>query len=181
MMCLDIYLSSQPEVEQENIKLQVKTSSNRSMPLLSWDIFNQHYLQTSEKLKIERDIRMVKYFAQKSNWKNEIDAIFENEDFEALIITDIEQKILWVNDGFTKMTGYSKTFALNKKPYFLQGHNTTTKSKKEFRNKLNVLKPFTEIITNYRKDNTAYECEVKIIPMYNQNVTHFLAIEKQVG
>ncbi len=181
MMCLDIYLSSLPDEEHDNIKLQVTPTANKSMPLLSWDIFKQHYFQTSDKLKIERDIKMVKTFAEKSKWKNEIDTIFKNEDFEALIITDVEQNILWVNDGFTKMTGYSKTFALNKKPYFLQGHNTTTKSKKQFRNKLNDLKPFTEIITNYRKDNTPYECEVKIIPMYNQNVTHFLAIEKQVG
>jgi hypothetical protein len=63
---------------------------------------------------------------------------------------------------------------------FLQGINTSAKTKKIIRNKLNDLKPFTGIITNYRKDNTPYECEVKIIPMYSENVTHFLAIEKQV-
>jgi PAS domain S-box-containing protein len=180
MMCLDIYLSSLTAEEYDKISIQIKPSKTKVMPLLSWDIFNQYYFQTIEKLKIKKDIKMVKSFAEKSKWKNEIDTIFKNQDFEALIITDVEQKILWVNDGFTQMTGYSKTFALNKKPYFLQGIHTSTKSKKRFRNRLNDLKPFTEIITNYRKDNTPYECEVKIIPMYSENVTHFLAIEKQV-
>ncbi|WP_231367643.1 PAS domain-containing protein [Gillisia sp. JM1] len=123
---------------------------------------------------------MVKAFAEKANWKNEIGTIFKNRDFDALIITNIDQKILWVNDGFTQMTGYSKKLALNKTPNFLQGINTSITIKNKIRNKLNNLKPFTEIITNYRKDNSSYECEVKIIPMYVENVTHFLAIEKQI-
>lgn len=180
MMCLDIYLSSLSSKEYDKIKDQIETSKAKFMPLLSWDIFSQHYFKTCEKLKIENDINMVKAFAEKAKWKNEIDTIFNNQDFDALIITDAEQKILWVNDGFTQMTGFSKTFALNKKPHFLQGINTSTKTKTRIRKKLNDLKPFTEIITNYRKDNSSYECEVKIIPMYNENVTHYLAIEKQI-
>jgi PAS domain S-box-containing protein len=123
---------------------------------------------------------VVKAFAEKENWKNEIDAIFNDTDFEALIITDADQKILWVNDGFSEMTGYSKKYALNKKPYFLQGANTSAKSRKRIRTKLKSLQPFTEIITNYQKDNTPYECEVKIIPMFNEGITHYLAIEKKV-
>lgn len=180
MMCLDIYLSSLSSKEYDKIKDQIEPSKAKYMPLLSWDIFSQHYFKTCEKLKIENDINMVKAFAEKAKWKNEIDTIFNNQDFDALIITDAEQKILWVNDGFTQMTGYSKTFAINKKPQFLQGINTSVKTKSRFKNKLNNLKPFTEIITNYKKDNSSYECEVKIIPMYVENVTHFLAIEKQI-
>jgi hypothetical protein len=44
----------------------------------------------------------------------------------------------------------------------------------------NFLEPFTEVITNYRKDKTPYKCEVKIIPLYKEKVTHFLAIERKV-
>lgn len=180
MMCLDIYTSSLSCEEYDKIKTQIKPSSAQIMPLLSWDIFSEHYIKTLENLKIENDIKTVKAFAERAKWKNEMDFIFNDQEFDALIITDAQQNIVWVNDGFTKMTGYSKTFAINKKPQFLQGINTSTKTKKRIRNKLNNLEPFTEIIMNYRKDNTPYECEVKIIPMYNDNVTHFLAIEKQV-
>jgi PAS domain S-box-containing protein len=180
MLSLDFYLSSLSDKEYDKVQLLIKFSKNKVTPLFSWDIFSQYHSQTIENLKVEKDIRQVKSFAEKANWKNEIDTIFKNQDFEALIITDMDQKILWVNDGFKQMTGYSKTFALNKTPYFLQGVNTTVKSKKRFRKKLNDLKPFTEVITNYRKDNSPYECEVKIFPMYAENVTHFLAIEKHV-
>ncbi|TYB75726.1 PAS domain-containing protein [Bizionia myxarmorum] len=180
MMCLDMYLSALPFKEYKEVKDQIKPSKSKNMPLLSWDIFSQQYSQTLDDLKTENDIKMVKLFAEKEKWQNEIDSIFENQDFEALIITDIEQKILWVNDGFTKMTGYSKTYAVNKTPKFLQGLNTSADSKQQFRAKLNRLEPFTEIITNYRKDNSPYTCEVKIIPLYAENVTHFLALERQV-
>ena len=35
--------------------------------------------------------------------------------------------------------------------------------------------------TNYKKDKTAYKCEVQIIPMYSDETTHFIALEKQVS
>ncbi|EGV42894.2 PAS domain-containing protein [Bizionia argentinensis JUB59] len=181
MMCLDIYLSSLSDKEYKIIKPEIKPSKAKPMPLLSWDIFSQHYFNTLKNLKIEGDIEMVKAFGEKAKWKNEIDSIFKDQYFEALIITDVEQNILWVNEGFTEMTGYSKTFALNKKPHFLQGINTSTTTKQKIRENLSDLKPFTGIITNYRKDNSPYECEVKIIPMYSENVTHFLALERKVG
>ena len=78
------------------------------------------------------------------------------------------------------MTGYTKKYALNKTPNFLQGQNTLPETKKRIRGKLDELKPFAEIITNYKKDKTPYKCEVKIIPLYTDKVTHFLAIEKKV-
>ncbi len=130
MICLDIYLSSLSDKEYDKIKHQIKPSTAKFMPLLSWDIFSQHYFKTLENLKIDNDIKMVKAFAEKAKWKNEIDTIFNNQDFDALIITDAEQKILWVNAGFTQMTGFSKTFALNKKPHFLQDINISLKTKK---------------------------------------------------
>ncbi|QFZ55220.1 PAS domain-containing protein [Oceanihabitans sp. IOP_32] len=180
MMCLDIFLSYLPPKPDHKIIHDVKLSGTKTTPLLSWDMFSQNYCKTLANLEIENDIETVRTFARKVQWKNEIDTIFNNRDFEALIITDAEQNIIWVNSGFTKMTGYSKKFAIDKNPKFLQGIDTSIKTKRKIKKKLNHLKPFTEVITNYRKDNTPYKCEVTIIPMYNDTVTHFLAIEKQV-
>ena len=180
MMSLDIFMSSMAHTDHNKIKPHINQKKMNPVPLMSWDILSQNYFGTLTKLKIESDIKMVKLFAEKAKWKNEIDAIFEENDFHALIITDIEQKILWVNNGFTEMTGYSKKFTLNKTPHFLQGLDTLPETKTRIRKKLNNLEPFTQVITNYKKDNSPYKCHVKIIPMYNENVTHFLAIEKQV-
>ena len=180
MMSLDIYLDSVKRSDYTKIISETSTLDQSIMPLKSWDIFSEDFSATIQNSKTLNDIEYVKSFARKSKWKNKIDGIFENEDFEALIITDINQKILWVNNGFTEMTGYSKKFALNKTPNFLQGEATQTATRKRIRTKLELLEPFTEVITNYRKDKTPYKCEVKIIPLYKEKVTHFLAIEKKV-
>lgn len=180
MVALDLYLSTLSANEYDHIKHQLDASEVSGMPLMSWDVFMGNYHQTLKKLKIDTDIDRVKQFGEKANWKNELDTIFDNRDFEALIITDAEQKIQWVNDGFTEMTGYSKTYALNKTPRFLQGTNTSQETKSKIRTQLRDFKPFEGIITNYRKDNSLYKCDVKIIPMYSEKVTHFLAIERLV-
>ena len=180
MMSLDIYLDSAQDTDYKNITSEASTSDQSIMPLMSWDIFSEDFNSSIENSKSLHDIKQIKLLAKKTEWRNEIDDVFENQDFEALIITDINQKILWVNNGFTEMTGYSKKFAINKTPNFLQGENTQRTTKKRIRTKLGLLEPFTEVITNYRKDNTPYKCEVKIIPLYKEKVTHFLAIEKKV-
>ena len=181
MMSLDIYLSTLTNKEYYKIKHQIIPSNPKKTPLLSWDIYSQHHFKTLKNLKKERDINIVKLFSEKEKWHNDIDSIFENQEFEAIIVTDLKQKILWVNSGFTEMTGYSKKFALNKTPRFLQGENTSSLTKQSIRHKLKHSHPFTQIITNYKKDKSPYKCEVKIIPLYNNNtVTHYLAIERRV-
>lgn len=180
MNALDLYLSSLSKKEYNKIKHQLNPIEANPIPLMSWDLFIENHFKTLKKLKINTDINTVKEFAEKAKWKNELDSIFENQNFEALIITDSEQKIQWVNDGFTEMTGYTKRHALNKTPRFLQGPNTCQEIKTKIRTQLSKSEPFTGIITNYRKDKSIYKCDVKIIPMYNENVTHFLAIERLV-
>jgi PAS domain S-box-containing protein len=176
MASLDISLSTLNKVNDENIE----PSKGNVMPLLSWDIFRQYDYLMQDKLQLEKDIDFVKAYANKAKWKNELNVIFENKDFEALVITDLNEKIVWVNNGFTKMTGYTEKEALDKTPVFLQGKNTSVTKRKSIRKKLDKLEPFTEIITNYRKDNSPYECEVKIFPLYTNEVTHFIALEKEV-
>ena len=118
MMSLDIYLDSVKRSDYTKIISETSTIDQSIMPLKSWDIFSEDFSATIQNSKTLNDIEYVKSFARKSKWKNKIDGIFENQDFEALVITDINQKILWVNNGFTEITGYSKKFAINKLQIF---------------------------------------------------------------
>ena len=94
MMSLDIYLDSVQDIDYKNITSEASTSDQSIMPLMSWDIFSEDFSTIIENSKILNDIEQVKSFAIKSKWKNKIDGIFENQDFEALVISDINQKIL---------------------------------------------------------------------------------------
>ncbi|NQX85944.1 MAG: PAS domain-containing protein [Flavobacteriaceae bacterium] len=178
MMCLDIYLSHISDIDYKVLKIDTKT--NASMPLLSWDLYKDAHQQRLKDAKKASELQQVLSFAEKFKWQNDINLAFLENDYEALIITDKNQNVIWVNEGFTEMTGYSKKFAINKTPRFLQGKSTNLATKKRVRERIIKNQPFKTIITNYKKDNTPYKCEVKIIPLYNNDTTHFIAFEKQV-
>lgn len=161
--------------------MKIEPTKTKRFPLLCWDIYSLHYFKNLEKLEKEKDIKTVNSFAKKEKWNNKINLIFKNQEFDALVITDLKQKIVWVNKGFTKMTGYTKRFAVNKTPRFLQGENTSLAVKKEIRAKLEKNQPFAGTVINYKKDKSLYNCEINIIPLHsNKKVTHFLALEKEV-
>lgn len=178
MMCLDVYLSNLEPKDSLLLKRKLELSLTESKPLLSWDIANVRYC---EKTKRELDIQKIQAFAATYNWKNNIDKIFTNNSFEAIVLTDSLEKILWVNDGFTKMTGYSKKFATNKYPSFLQGEKTSMETRKEIKQNLQTGKPFELSVVNYKKDKTPYTCQVQIFPLYSNKITHFMALETQIG
>lgn len=180
MMCLDVYLLSLNAKESKEIKEQVHPLMAESKPLLSWDISNENAVERINKAKRRMDIEKIKLFAAQYNWKNDINHLFSNKDFEAIVLTDSLEKIMWVNDGFTKMTGYSKKFAINKYPSFLQGELTSKESRKEIRMNLQKEKPFELSVINYKKDKTPYTCQVQIFPLYSNKVTHYIALETQI-
>ncbi|MGR3810282.1 PAS domain-containing protein [Jiulongibacter sp. NS-SX5] len=180
MICLDIYLSSLSEKEYQKAIQYIDRPTTESAPLLSWDIFKNGYDRKMAETLRHHELKQVLSFARQYHWKNDLEATFEETDYEALIITDHRQNIIWVNDGFSEMTGYSKRFALNKTPRFLQGEMTSSATKSRIREQIAANKPFKDVIVNHRKDNSTYTCEVKIVPLYNEHTTHFIAFEKQV-
>lgn len=180
MKCLDVYLSDLTKEELHTVEPQIQNPKIRPMPLLSWDLYMDGYShQMAAAIKrLERD--KVLGFAEKFSWKNDLNLAFSENDYEALVITDLNQNIIWVNEGFSTMTGYSKKFAVNKTPKFLQGKETLEDSKNRIREKILLQIPFKELIINHKKNGTAYICEVKIIPLISDRTTHFIAFEKEV-
>ena len=97
------------------------------------------------------------------------------------MLTNASKKILWVNNGFTEMTGYSKPQTINRNPSFLQGENTSEEVKKRIREKIQNEEPFIEEIINYRKNGSEYNCEVRIFPLSGNSSMHFLALERAIA
>jgi len=181
MMALDIYLSSLSDEEHYELSSKINFDI-KSTPLLSWDIFSHEKSLQLTELQVKQDITSVKALACKFNWDNDIDTLFNEADYEAIIVTDLSQKILWVNKGFSKMTGYSKSDALKNTPRFLQGQKTSEEKRATIRKKLSTSLPFKEVIINHRKDGTPYKCEVRIFPLHSgENKTHYIALERQVS
>ncbi len=180
MMCLDIYLSNLSSKEYKKTKNTIKGSNIKALPLISWDIYRVHAHKRLIEIKKDLELNHIISLSKRFHWKNDFDELLTENDYDAIIITDLNQKIIWINDGFSSMTGYSKTFAINKTPRFLQGNKTSGTVKKRIKQKIKQNIPFKETILNYKKDNTVYKCEVKIIPLYHSETTHYMAIEKEI-
>jgi PAS domain S-box-containing protein len=102
----------------------------------------------------------------------------------AVIITNLQRKITWVNEGFERITGYSAQEALGRSPgELLQGENTDKATMATMREVLDNGKPFKGTVLNYAKDGRAYWIEIEIQPLSNTDGTleGFMAIESDIS
>lgn len=181
MMCLDIYLSRLSEAELEKVKNDIKPSKRLVPPLMCWEFYYPKYRQTLKEAERKTELAALLSYSKKFNWKADLKKTLKNYPYVALILTDETKTILWVNDGFSEMTGYPKSYAINRNPGFLQGTETSEAAKRRIKEKIEKKKPFKEVVVNYRKDGEMYNCEVRIFPLIGSNSTHFLALEREVA
>jgi transcriptional regulator with PAS, ATPase and Fis domain len=180
MMCLDLFIASQEEKEYEAIKELITPLKSIQAPIIGFDFYIDYFATEMDKLNREKDISIIKDFANKFQWSNNLDEIFKDETFETIVLTNKKQEILWVNEGFKKMTGFSKSFALKKTPAFLQGANTCKETSERIRENIRINRPFKEIVLNYKQDKTPYKCEIKVFPLFYKDTTHYIALEKAI-
>ena len=78
------------------------------------------------------------------------------------------------------MTGYTSGYAFNKKLSFLRGKESSPHVLHKIRAAISHLQPITTSIINYRKDGSAYNCSIEILPLLTDEnkPMHFIAIEK---
>ena len=97
----------------------------------------------------------------------------------AVILTDPEKRILWVNDDFTQLTGFSLGEVMGRKPSILQGPKSEAEVIQRIRKGLENHVPVKETITNYRKSGEEYQCRLVIHPIFNETQTliNFIAFE----
>ncbi len=101
----------------------------------------------------------------------------------AIIITAPSGEIEYVNKGFTKITGYSESEVIGKKPgSFLQGKDTDPKTVDRIRQKLSQKVSFYEEILNYGKDGEEYWLSLNITPIFDEagKLANFIAVESDI-
>lgn len=101
----------------------------------------------------------------------------------AVVITDSSIRIEWVNDGFTRLTGYSPEEAIGKVPgHFLQGADTDPATILKMREALARQQGFSVEVLNYHKNGDAYWLLIDCQPLRDEQdrVTGFIAIERDI-
>jgi len=102
---------------------------------------------------------------------------------DSIVFTDADGKVLWVNDPFTEMTGYTLKDMLGKKPgTVLQGADTDPETVQDISQAIQARVEIDCEILNYAKDGTPYWIDLTITPVRNSEgvLTHFMSIERDI-
>ena len=102
----------------------------------------------------------------------------------AIVITDHEGKIVWVNQAFTAMTGYSKEEALGNNSRLLKSGKQPQSFYTDLWSTISSGKVWHGELVNSRKDGTTYTEEMTITPLRlgdgDTTATHFVAVKQDI-
>lgn len=110
-------------------------------------------------------------------------SLVASQTTNGVIITNLVGEVVWINEGFTRLTGYNLTEMVGKKPgSVLQGKESDPKTIKKMSESLKSREPFEVDITNYKKDGTPYIIKVTCNPLRDESgqVKGFMAIESDI-
>lgn len=102
-----------------------------------------------------------------------------------VIVTDARQPdnpIVFVNPGFTRITGYEPKEVLGRNPRFLRAPDAASDASDQLRAAIRDARPLTTEIRNYRKDGTAWWNEITMSPIRDSSgsVIGFVGIQNDV-
>ena len=110
-------------------------------------------------------------------------AMIASRTDNAVILTDPDGVIEWVNDGFTRITGYSLDEVKGLKPgNLLQGPETDSTSIAHMSNQQHKGEGFQTELINYSKSGRKYWNHVEVQPIHDDDgaLIHFMAIESDI-
>jgi len=100
---------------------------------------------------------------------------------EAVIITDMDGRVEYVNPSFTRMTGYSPEEVLGRNPNIL-GNNGNSDHHERLWKTISKGEVWQDNIVDNRKDGSNYPSMLSISPIsdHNGQITHFVGIQQDM-
>lgn len=93
-----------------------------------------------------------------------------------------ENILIYANEGFERLTGYSVDEILYRDCRFLQNGDRDQPAIDRVRTALREGKSCREVLRNYRKDGSTFWNELSITPVYDEEdqLTYFVGVQKDV-
>ncbi|KAB8332952.1 PAS domain S-box protein [Scytonema tolypothrichoides VB-61278] len=128
----------------------------------------------SERKKIEERLRLLESVVVNAN--------------DGIVITEAEPinlpgpRILYINEAFSRMTGYSLEEVLGKNPRILQGPKTNRATLDKVRKTLQQWQAGVFELINYRKDGSEFWVEMSIVPVADETgwYSHWISIQRDI-
>lgn len=139
------------------------------LPLTTWE-FRKDYLDEA-----------IHFHKIQANWSVKQDFLKQSQkENQKIIITDKNFKIIFASRNISKINGYQTKEIIGKSPSMFQGEATCEVTKKRIKTALTALKPFKELLLNYRKNGESYWCEIEAYPMFSEKgeFLNYIALEK---
>jgi len=115
-----------------------------------------------------------------------LERVTEN-DYDSILITELRlekpgPKIVYANQGFTEITGYSVDEVIGKTPRILQGPKTDRAVLDRLKERLKNGRAFFGQAVNYRKDGTEFINQWDIHPLRNKRgeITHWVSYQHDI-
>ena len=104
------------------------------------------------------------------------------QSVEAIVITDLEANIEYVNESFVRVTGYSREEAIGQNPRRLQSGKTPPETYVAMWEALSQGQPWKGDLYNKRKDGSEYVEFAIITPMRQPDgsISHYVAVKEDI-
>lgn len=101
---------------------------------------------------------------------------------EAEPIEEPDPKILYVNEAFTRTTGYAIEEVLGKTPCLLQGAKTSEVELEKVRSAMSSGKSATVEVIHYRQDGSEFWSELSVVPVADKGdrYTHWIWVQRDI-
>jgi PAS domain S-box-containing protein len=101
---------------------------------------------------------------------------------EAKSFDETGPRIIFVNEAYTKLTGYSQNEIIGKTPRILQGPKTDVKELARLKRHIERTEPCEVTLVNYKKTGEEYWVNFTINPVTNKHgkVTHWVSLQHDV-
>lgn len=104
---------------------------------------------------------------------------------EGITISDArlpDNPLIYINKGFSNMTGYEAREVIGKNCRFLQGQEKDQPGVKLIRKAINSRQKIQHEIINYKKDGTLFWNRLSITPVFNEanDLTHFIGVQEDI-
>ncbi len=107
---------------------------------------------------------------------------------EGILITETEPldepgpRIVYVNEAFTRISGYHPQEVLGFSPRFMQGPKTERAVLETMRVALERFEPVVVEMINYRKDGSEYWVELSLVPLMDETgcYTHWVSVQRDI-
>ena len=139
-------------------------------------------LGSSKNVVIEKIHEATKILKEKNKELGKLSLVASKTD-SAVTITDIECKLMWANDGFSRMTGYTMDELIGKCPDdFLHGEKTDYLLVQEIHKAIRNKETYQCELEQYKKDRSTFWVNINITPILDeeQNIIKVISIQTDI-